>query len=248
MAVSVTGTAPNVGASTQFTATASMSSGASQAVTSQATWQPSATSVATVTSSGVVTGVSAGSADITATYQNGSGIAHISVTRLTFTVSGTVTDGTSGGVLPNVNVQAAAPNGTLTTTTNGSGTYSVTGIAAGSVTITASASGYQTTSKTATVVSDARVDMILPRTGSSRTPTPGPVAAPGLPSRTASGSTFVCSLNDIVHPAACVNDMFGNATALCNDGARSWSTNNSGTYSSHGSVYCWVCPGALCPQ
>jgi fibronectin type III domain protein len=77
--------------------------------------------------------------------------------------------------------------------------------------------------------------------------TPTPVAAPGLPSRTAVGAKFACSLDAIVHPASCVNNSFGNATALCNDGARSCSTSNSGTCSSHSGVYCYVCPGGLCP-
>ncbi len=91
-----------------------------------------------------------------------------------------------------------------------------------------------------------------PSPGPSPTPTPSPsptpVAAPGLPSRTPVGTTFKCSLDDIVHPASCVNEMFGNATALCTDGARSCSTSNSGTCSSHQGVYCFVCPGGLCPN
>jgi carboxypeptidase family protein len=83
----------------------------------------------------------------------------------------------------------------------------------------------------------------------SPTPTPGPIGAPGLPSRTPINSTtFTCSLDAIIHPAQCVNDSFGNATALCADGARSCSSNSGGTCSTHGNVYCWVCPGALCPQ
>jgi uncharacterized protein YjdB len=68
--VSVTGAAPAVGATSQFTATATLSSGSSQDVTSQAAWSSSNTSAATVSGSGVVTAVSSGAAVITATYSS----------------------------------------------------------------------------------------------------------------------------------------------------------------------------------
>src|SRR5581483_3891787 len=103
-------TAPNAGASAQFSATATLSNNTSQTVTSQATWQSSNPPVATVTSGGLVIGVSAGNVDITATYQNVSGVAHLTVIRqtpVTYSVSGTVTDGTSHGVLPNIGVELA---------------------------------------------------------------------------------------------------------------------------------------------
>jgi len=79
------------------------------------------------------------------------------------------------------------------------------------------------------------------------TPTPGPIAAPGLPPRTQVGDKYSCSLSDIAHPAACINNSFGDATAICSDGARSCSQNVQGTCSSHLPVYCYVCPGSLCP-
>jgi hypothetical protein len=95
------------------------------------------------------------------------------------------------------------------------------------------------------VFADTRVDIALtPSTtgGGGGTSTGGSSPAGGLtlPSRSAN----VCNLDDIVHPDSCINSSFGNATALCTDGARSCSTNNSGTCSG---VYCFVCPGALCP-
>ena len=76
----------------------------SQSVTAQASWQSSNNAVATVSAAGVVTGLAAGDADISATYQNVTGRMHVTLSRSTtgFTVSGTVTDGTSGGVLPNI--------------------------------------------------------------------------------------------------------------------------------------------------
>jgi hypothetical protein len=53
--VTVTGAAPVSGAAAQFAATATMSNGTTQTVTSQASWQSSNAAVATVNSGGVVT-------------------------------------------------------------------------------------------------------------------------------------------------------------------------------------------------
>ncbi len=68
-ALSVTGTAPAVGATAQFKAVATMSDGSTTDVTSQATWSSSNAAVAAVSSTGLVTGVAAGSATVSATYQ-----------------------------------------------------------------------------------------------------------------------------------------------------------------------------------
>ncbi len=81
----------------------------------------------------------------------------------------------------------------------------------------------------------------------SPSPSPAPIGAPGLPSTGTQNGKAVCQLASIIHPAACVNNGFGDATAVCNDGARSCSTSNSGTCSANRGVYCWVCPGPLCP-
>jgi uncharacterized protein YjdB len=78
--VAVTGTAPAIGATSQFTATATFMDGTSQDVTSQATWSSSNTSDATVSSIGLVTGVAAGTVAIQATYQNVIGSDQITVT------------------------------------------------------------------------------------------------------------------------------------------------------------------------
>jgi hypothetical protein len=67
LSVSVTGAAPAVGTTSQFNATATLSSGSTQDVTSQAAWSSSNTSAATVSTSGVVSGVGTGTAVINAT-------------------------------------------------------------------------------------------------------------------------------------------------------------------------------------
>jgi hypothetical protein len=77
--LTVTGTAPAVGATAQFNATATLSDRATPSITGLAAWSTSNAAVATVSSSGVVTGVSVGSVDITATYQGVAGVAHVSI-------------------------------------------------------------------------------------------------------------------------------------------------------------------------
>src|SRR5262249_37366169 len=77
--IAVTGSAPAIGATAQFTATATMSDGATQAVTSSATWSSSNAAIAAVSSAGVVSGIAAGDADIRATYQNFTGAKSITI-------------------------------------------------------------------------------------------------------------------------------------------------------------------------
>jgi hypothetical protein len=67
-ALSVTGTPPAVGATSQFKATATMADGSTQDVTSQASWSSTNAAVATVSSTGLVTGVASGPVTVAATY------------------------------------------------------------------------------------------------------------------------------------------------------------------------------------
>jgi hypothetical protein len=153
-----------------FTATAMLSNGTTLQVTSVATWQSSNTAVASVSASGVVTGVSVGMVDVSAAYQTISGSAHLVVSRATFTIAGSVTDGTSGGVLPGIQVQITdGENLGKSAQTDATGAYSLAGIAGGSMTLAASAVSYQTTSRSITVNADTRVDFVLPRAAPSCT-------------------------------------------------------------------------------
>ena len=68
--LTVTGAVPSVGATSQFTATATLSSGSTQDVTSAATWSSSNDAAATVSASGLVTAAASGTAVISATYSN----------------------------------------------------------------------------------------------------------------------------------------------------------------------------------
>lgn len=74
------GSLTSVGQTTQLTATANLSDGSKQNVTTTATWQSSSPAVATVSGAGVVTAVAAGSTTITATYQGKSATFTITVT------------------------------------------------------------------------------------------------------------------------------------------------------------------------
>ena len=77
--VAVAGTAPAVGATSQFTATATLMNGTTQDVTSLATWSSSNSSEATVSTSGLVAGIGAGTVTIQATYQSVTGADQITV-------------------------------------------------------------------------------------------------------------------------------------------------------------------------
>jgi carboxypeptidase family protein/Big-like domain-containing protein len=191
--VALVGTTPSIGSTAQFTATATLSNSTTQSVTSQATWQSSSQDVVSVSASGLVMAVGAGEADITATYQSVSGRAHLTLVRVVFTISGLVTDATSGGI-----VRSAAISGAnQPATTDNNGKYSIGGVTAGAITVTASASGYVTSQKTTSVTTDTTVDFALARVSAptpspapTPTPTPGPIAEPGLPTRTPVNTTF----------------------------------------------------------
>ncbi len=77
---------PSQGSTSQLTATATMSDGTTQNVTTQATWRSSNPSVASVSSTGVVTAQATGTVDVTATYQAQTGKATVQVRAATFAV------------------------------------------------------------------------------------------------------------------------------------------------------------------
>jgi uncharacterized protein YjdB len=91
----ISGSPPAIGATSQFTATATMSDGTTQDVTSTTTWASSDTTVATVSSSGLVAGVSAGQVKISGTYQNLTASHTFPVGRSTATVGAIVVSGSA---------------------------------------------------------------------------------------------------------------------------------------------------------
>ncbi|MGE5360130.1 MAG: Ig-like domain-containing protein [Bacteroidales bacterium] len=68
--ITVNGASVGVGGTTQFTATGALNDGTTRDLTAIVVWQSSNTSIATVSTTGVVTGLAPGNASVTATYQN----------------------------------------------------------------------------------------------------------------------------------------------------------------------------------
>lgn len=103
----------------------------------------------------------------------------------TATVHGTVTDGTSGGILPNILIVTQYGQALKT---DAAGQYQLTGIAIGPLFLTVSAESYITQRVTANIAADTIVDVVLqrvapyipapppaPRPIPTPTPTPAPV-------------------------------------------------------------------------
>jgi Carboxypeptidase regulatory-like domain/Abnormal spindle-like microcephaly-assoc'd, ASPM-SPD-2-Hydin/Protein of unknown function (DUF3761) len=172
---------------------------------------------------------------------SGTGVAP-TVTPSTFTLNGTLTDGTSHGILPNITVQiVSGTNVGKSTVTDSGGNYAMSGLSAGTFTLAVSATGYLTTTQQLTLSANARVDLVLQRVGSPNptpTPTPPPTPVPVSPS---------CNGRAVPAIVACLNNQgFLPPTAQCVDGAYSCSETRSGTCSTHGGVSCYVCPGPIC--
>lgn len=160
-AIAVTPASPSiaVGATQQFTATATYSNATTANVTSSVTWSSSSTATATVNTSGVATGVAAGTTTITAALNGYSGIGTLTVTASSpptlssiavtpnpasftagsaeqFTATGTYSDGSTKNLTSTVTWTSS---NTSAATINASGL--ATGVAAGSSTITAATGG-----------------------------------------------------------------------------------------------------------
>jgi hypothetical protein len=87
-------------------------------------------------------------------------------TPTTFTLSGLVTDGTSGGVLPNIDVlimNGASQGQDLRT--DSAGHYSFTGVSNGTFNVQFSAVSYVTQNVSVTVAGNTTENIILQRTG-----------------------------------------------------------------------------------
>jgi hypothetical protein len=132
VAVSGTAALAAIGQTTQLTATATLSNGTTQNVTTMATWQSSNPNVATVTSGGLVTGVNFGQTSITATYQGVSGPVAVTLQlNLIGTWKGSTADSTGILQVTFVLVQSGS-------TVTGTGTYA--GSATGNGTFTGTVS------------------------------------------------------------------------------------------------------------
>jgi hypothetical protein len=86
-------------------------------------------------------------------------------TPATFTLSGLLTDGFSGGILPNIDVRImSGANQGQAVRTDSTGHYSLSGISTGTFTVQFSAVSYVSQSVTVTVGGDTTVNIVLQRT------------------------------------------------------------------------------------
>jgi hypothetical protein len=164
--VTVTGTTSlTIGQTSQFTATAHFSNGTSQDQTLVSQWSSSNASVASVSGSGVVTAVSNGSVTITATFQGLQGAGAVAVgLPATFTLTGTLTDGTSHGPCPNFTIQLLSGTTVITSTlTDSNGNYAISGLSAGTYTLSVTFAFFLTTTQQVTVPPSRQVDLVLQR-------------------------------------------------------------------------------------
>jgi Carboxypeptidase regulatory-like domain len=95
-----------------------------------------------------------------------------------YTVAGLLTDGTSGGILPGINIQLLdGQNSGQSTRTDSIGRYSLANVLAGTMTLSAAATSYQTVTRSIAVSGDTTVNIVLLR-ASTPTPTPAPTPTP----------------------------------------------------------------------
>jgi hypothetical protein len=158
-------------------------------------------------------------------------------------LTGTVRTGSSPLAEADIEIRDG-PDEDRDTRTDGQGNYSLTGLRSGTITVRASKPGYTQKEQTVTLVSTStRLDFTLEATTTTPNPPSPPPPAPPPPPPT----NGVCSPAQVPSNAQCIGNGVPPVTAICNDGAFSCSTNNSGTCSSHNGVRCFICPGVLCP-
>ena len=112
VAVSGTSILSIIGQTVQLAATATLSDGTTKDVTAIATWQSSNTSVASVSSGGLVDALAAGTVTITATYQGKAGAATVPVSFSSSSQS-TMTASIDGLSFSAISVTAAQSSGIL---------------------------------------------------------------------------------------------------------------------------------------
>lgn len=170
--IAIRGEALAIGASAQFTATATLSNNTTQDVTTQAEWRSSNQAAAAVASGGMVRGMASGQSDISATYQGVSGSYRVDVVARTFTLSGVATDATTGQPLAAVQVEAidGASAGALSVAGDAPGSYVLRGLSAGTFTARARSLGYDSGDQRITIDgADVRADYQLRRSAAPDT-------------------------------------------------------------------------------
>lgn len=166
---SVTVTSTPVSASTtQLTATARYSDSSSRDVTSVASWESSDATIATVSTTGLVTALKSGTVEIGATFEQVRGIIRLSFgvtpSGPVYVISGLVYEAPPNNTFPiqfaKVEI-ADGPNAGKSAMTDRDGRYALTGIEPGTATLRATKPDYETAEHAVTVAGDTRYDFSL---------------------------------------------------------------------------------------
>jgi hypothetical protein len=157
--ISITGAQPM--GSFQLTATAHRSDNTSEDATATAAWQSSNPQVAAVSTSGFVSVLMDGSADLTATYQGVTGTMHATVSvPATYTITGTVYDAASPTTtIANAHVQVLQVNSRAVTDANGR--FTLTNVPAGRNLVETTADGYSVKESDVMVTSDMTLPIAM---------------------------------------------------------------------------------------
>jgi hypothetical protein len=204
-------------ATMQMTATARMSDGSTRDVTPLATWQSSNTSIATISSSGLLTIVGNGDVEVRATYLAATGAVRLVLTRppdprVHFALSGSVREvNPTPKVLGTVRITiASGPDAGMAVTSDASGQFRFASVSATRVSLEASRDGYQPWRMTNLMIdADKQIEVVMYPT----------------PPTNASGET---------------------ATGRCKDSTWTWSASLQNACVANGGLAYGVCPGPLC--
>jgi Carboxypeptidase regulatory-like domain/Bacterial Ig-like domain (group 2) len=207
----------NVTATTvQLNATAKLSDGTTQDVTSIASWQSSNPSIATISTTGMLTVVDSGAVDARATYQNVTGSLRLNVSKTDptarFSLSG-VTRESPPNARPLANVRVLVTSdaeGEVSVMSDANGAFRIPSLPNALVGVEATKDGY-----------------LLWK-----------VMNLGM------GSDKVIEVN--LYPTPPKNASGDSATARCKDGSWSWSSTLSDVCTNNGGIAYGVCPGPLC--
>ena len=152
-----------VGDELSITLTAALSDQTTQDVTTQATWESSNTSVATISPAGRLVLVGPGECDIKATYKTASASRHLLVSRPSpgiGLVAGVLSDATNGRPVVGARVEiVTGDNAGKFAVSDGNGYYAIPNIINGQVTLRVSRDGYITGDTVATVLGNTQVDI-----------------------------------------------------------------------------------------
>jgi hypothetical protein len=202
----------------QVTAKADMSDGSSRDVTTQSQWTTSDATLATISSSGVLTVLRSGELEVRATYQNVTGALKLALTAPQppasglIVLSGTVSETPPAAKrLSGVTVRITdGPAAGQSVVTDAQGQYGFIKVPSGTIGLEAKKDGYVTWRLTnLTIDFDRQIDIVM-------YPTPP-------------------------------NDNTGaTATARCNDGSWSWAQTRAAACTANGGVAYTVCPGPIC--